>query len=164
MATTSNAESSSSKFWKWLAPIVAAVLVAGSQPWWWPFKAKAPETAFVPQTQVHPTTPAETAPSEAHAPTANTGSNFGAWATYAVNTAYEAKTDGFVSAYGVGSSPAPGADILTGKSPNKLDPHSRFNSAWGGVVMPVARGDYWMVRPLSGGGLAVEWMPVQSSK
>lgn len=92
---------------------------------------------------------------------------FGAWdgRTYLPNVAYQAPSDGFVAAHIGGDKPAEGADLLSGKHSTNLANRTRIQGRYGGAVMPVMAGDYWLVSPWKGEKLqsfSIQWMPIQT--
>ncbi|KKL07150.1 hypothetical protein LCGC14_2588900 [marine sediment metagenome] len=103
---------------------------------------------------------------------------FGAWATahegtaYAVDTAYQAATDGFVIIW-TGSTGAGGKRVRAytdSSNPPTTQQGDIFvasgsNGVGGQICMPVKKGDYWKYTSTMGtpptGGSGVSWMPLK---
>ena len=109
------------------------------------FKSEPPTTASAAKTD--------------QAPPATIGSGFGTWTPLQQNVAYEAKSDGYVSAISGGNRPANGVAIYAGQTPGDLKLRMRGYGAYNGALLPVRKGDYWLVRGAeSGGEITVSWL------
>jgi len=85
---------------------------------------------------------------------------FGQWTQgLKAKVAYKAENDGFVAAVTGGKNPAKGIELLSGPSPNGLVMRTRVWSAYDGAILPVRKGDYWLVSPTSNGDVNVQWLP-----
>lgn len=76
---------------------------------------------------------------------------------FSVNVAYKAEQNGFLSVYTGGDAPAKGADLLTGKAQHLLETRTRAGGPYDGAVLPVAKGEYWLVKPQSPGSVFIQW-------
>ncbi len=78
---------------------------------------------------------------------------------FQLNVAYRAETDGFVAVHTGGNSPARGADIQSGTTPQELKTRTRAGGPYAGAVLPIAKGEYWLVMPQSSGSVSIQWRP-----
>lgn len=88
---------------------------------------------------------------------------FGAWATKAAGTTYQAATDGFVVGYFTGTS---GDSKLLGYTDANSTPVTLVAYDWPepddrpcSFMFPVRKGDYWVVS-VSSGSAVVRWLPL----
>jgi hypothetical protein len=94
-------------------------------------------------------------------PPAAAASGFGTWSPLQPDVAYEAKSDGYVAAISSGNRPANGVAIYGGPSAANLDLRMRGYGAYNSALLPVRKGDYWLVRGAeSSGHITVSWLPV----
>ncbi|UXI67433.1 hypothetical protein [Tahibacter amnicola] len=77
---------------------------------------------------------------------------------YGVNVAYAAETDGFVAALTGGNKPAAGADVFSGPTAKDLTLRTRAGGSYAGAVLPVRKGEYWLVKPQGSGTVTVQWL------
>lgn len=89
--------------------------------------------------------------------------SFGEWARREIGTAYEAETDGFVSVYSGGNSPATDFVVEVTDGSSTVFARSR-GSRYGGTVVPVSKGNQWAVSSFEEeGSITVYWLPVDGS-
>ena len=73
--------------------------------------------------------------------------NFGKWQPRDTQTAYEAKTDGFVAVMGRGEGDRPPRFVIwSGPDPSSWERLTRGNP-WDGSVLPVPKSHWWKVEP-----------------
>ena len=84
---------------------------------------------------------------------------FGQWRERRKDTIYQAETDGFVAAYTGGNSPADEFVIEVGERVEELRVRTRAGR-YDGTISPVARSDYWTVRPFGDRSITVHWLPI----
>jgi hypothetical protein len=106
-----------------------------------------------------PPPPAEEVSAAAPAATPGDGSTApGTWSggTYRPNVAYQAVQNGFVAAYSGTSKPAKNTILRSGPAPDQLSARTRLGE-FEGSVMPVTKGQWWMVDREGSGTVTVQW-------
>lgn len=85
------------------------------------------------------------------------------WRVLKSNVAYQAPNNGFVTVSSIGERPSTKIDILSGREIDNLQFRSRLGSAFGSAIIPVSKGEFFLVKPWAkdnDGEHLIQWKPM----